>query len=325
MKAVLLSGFGGTDKLSLGEAKPPDLKAGMLRLRVRASGLNRADIVQRMGKYPPPPGESELLGLEVAGEVTELAPDVRGWKPGARVMALLAGGGYAEEVAVDAGLVMPIPEGLSFEEAAAIPEVFLTAHHNLYTLAEVKPGERALIHAGASGVGTAAIQLLKTSGAQPFVTVGGPEKVAACRALGAVAIDYKTEDFAEVLAKETAAHGVDVILDPVGASHWEKNFKSLAIGARWVFIGTMSGAEVPLNLWGLMRKRARLIGSTLRSLPLAEKREVVRRFRESFLPRFADRSLKPIVDKVYAAAQVREAHEHMEANRNIGKIILKWD
>lgn len=324
VSAILLPRFGEISNLEFGEIDRPKLAPNQVRIRVHASGLNRADLVQRRGHYPPPPGESEILGLEVAGEIAEVGAEARGWKIGDRAMALLAGGGYAQEAVVDAALAMPIPRAFSFEQAAAIPEVFLTAHHNLFTMAGVQVGETALIHAGASGVGTAGIQLLKVFGAQAIVTAGGAEKCAACRALGAIAIDYKSEDFAESVKRETGGRGVNVILDPVGASHFEKNTACLSLGARWVFIGTMGGTKAELDLRALMGKRARLIGSTLRALPLAEKRAVVERFRTQFLAKFDSGELKPIVDQVFPAREVRAAHEHMEANRNVGKIILTW-
>ena len=318
MRAILCAGAGGIETLSLGEAPRPAVQAGQVRIRVRASGLNRADIVQRKGHYPPPPGESELLGLEVAGEIAE------GPNQGQRVMALLAGGGYAEEVCVDAGLVMPIPEGMSFAQGAAIPEVFLTAHHNLFTLGLATRDSTVLIHAGASGVGTAGIQLLRAIGARVLVTVGSEEKADAVRELGAEPILYKQESFAAGVKRLTEGRGVDVLLDPVGASHFDDGIASLATGARWVFIGTMGGTEVKLDIRKVMRLRAKLIGSTLRALPLAQKRQVVVRFREQFLAKFSSGELKPIVDKTYPASEVRAAHARMEANENIGKIILEW-
>jgi putative PIG3 family NAD(P)H quinone oxidoreductase len=325
MKAIVLKAPGDATQLALGEVPPPELKTGQLRIRVRASGVNRADIVQRKGFYPPPSGESEILGLEVAGEVAEVATDVRGWRVGDRAMALLAGGGYAEEVCVDAGLVMPIPEQLSFVDAAAIPEVFITAHHNLFFLGGARAGDAVLIHAGASGVGTAGIQLLKRLGARSFVTVGTAEKAAACERLGARAILYKSQDFSQIILDETSGRGVTVLLDPVGAGHWEKNWKSLTPGARWIVIGTMAGKDVPLDLSALLRRRVQLIGSTLRGLPLAEKRQAVERFRDQFLAQFESGDLRPIVDEVFAQTAVVSAHVRMESNQNTGKIILRWD
>jgi putative PIG3 family NAD(P)H quinone oxidoreductase len=324
MKAILVSQPGDASCLSTGEVPAPSLGAGQVRVRVRASGVNRADIVQREGKYPPPPGESEILGLEIAGEILEVGRAVTGWRVGDRVIALVAGGGYAEEVCVDSGLVMRLPERLKPTEGAAIPEAFLTAYQNLYLLAGAERGGVALIHAGASGVGTAAIQLLRETGIRVFCTVGTAAKAEACRRLGAEAIVYREKDFAEVVRRETQSRGVDIILDPIGSSYWQKNFACLALGARWIFIATLTGREVALDLGKLMQRRAHLIGSTLRSLPLDHKRRIVARFQNEFLPRLESGALQPIVDRVFPAAQVREAHGYMEENRNIGKIVLEW-
>lgn len=324
MQAILCSGHGDVSVLSLGEADLPALRTGQVRIRVRASGVNRADLLQRAGKYPPPAGESEILGLEVAGDVLETAADVTTWKPGDRVMALVAGGGYAEEVCVDAGLVMPLPARLSYRQGAAIPEAFITAYLNLFLLGDAQPGMSALIHAGASGVGTAALQLLRLSGVRTFATVGSDDKAQLVTQLGARAVRYRTEDFGAIIRDELGGSGVDLILDPVGASYLAGNVKSLGLEGRLVLIATMSGREGTLDLGLVLAKRLQIIGSTLRSLPLERKRRIIDGFQEQFLGAFEARRLQPVIDQVYPAADVRSAHARMEANQNLGKILLQW-
>ena len=322
MRAMIYDGFGDSSVIKLKDVPSPELKLNQIRIRVRASGLNRADIVQRKGLYPSQPGESTIPGLEASGEVSE--PGESTFRVGDRVMALLGGGGYGEEICVDAGSVLPLPERYSFTEGAAIMEVFLTAHHNLFYLGGVAAGNCALIHAGGSGVGTAGIQLLNDSGVKTFVTVSSPAKAAACERLGATAIDYKSESFAQVILAATDQKGVNVILDPVGGSYLEANLKCLAIKGRLILIGLMGGAEINFNLRPLMQKRAQLIGSMLRILPLEEKREIVGRFKSAFYGKLAAGEIKPIVDSVYPATQAADAQRHMEENRNIGKIVLEW-
>jgi tumor protein p53-inducible protein 3 len=298
--------------------------SGQIRIRVHCSGVNRADTLQRQGRYAPPAGESEILGLEVAGEVMEVSPQVDSFRPGERVMALLAGGGYAEEVCVDAGLALPVPASFGYPEAAAIPEAFLTAHHNLFYLGEAKPEQAALVHAGASGVGTAAIQLLRNSSVKVFVTAGSEEKAAFCETLGAIAILYKKENFGTRLAKETNGRGVNVILDPVGANYLGDNLNSLGEGGRLVLIGLMGGKDSKIDLSLVLRRRIRIIGSTLRPLPLLEKTSAVERFYTQGFSGFEQRKLKPIIDSIFPANEAGKAHERMEANLNTGKIVLQW-
>jgi len=324
MRAILYSTPGDVSVLSVGTTTRPPLPAGQVRIRVRASGVNRADLLQRTGKYPPPPGESEILGLEVAGDILESAADVTGWTLGDRVMALVAGGGYAEEVCVDAGLVMPLPARLSYAEGAAIPETFITAYLNLFILGEARPGMSAVIHAGASGVGTAALQLLRQIGVRTFATVGSDEKAEAVAKLGAKAIRYRSEDFLTVIRDELQGAGVQLILDPVGASYLAGNVKSLSLEGRLILIATMSGREGPLDLGLLLAKRLRIIGSTLRSLPLDRKRRAVAEFQQQFLEDLNSGSIQPVMDQVFPASAVREAHARMESNQNIGKIVLQW-
>lgn len=323
MRAVLVEAPGGADQLRLGEAPRPEPGAGELRVRVRATALNRADLLQRQGQYPPPPGASEILGLEAAGVIEAVGEGVDAGRVGARVMALLPGGGYAEYVTVPARMAMPIPENLTFEEAAAVPEVFLTAYQALHWLGAVEAGQRVLVHAGASGVGTAAIQLARAAGATVYVTASAP-KHDACLALGAeAAIDYRTEDFAERIADLTGGAGVHVILDFIGASYFEQNITALGTDGRLVLLAMMGGTTVDeVNLAHLFRKRIHLITTTLRSRSVAYKIRLTEAFAVDALPRFQTGALHPVIDSVRDWTEVREAHRHMEANRNVGKIVL---
>lgn len=291
-------------------------------INIHAAALNRADLAQRAGNYPPPPGASDILGLEMAGTITALGAEVSGWQVGDRVCALLPGGGYAEKVNVPAQLLLPLPEDWSFEQGAALPEVFLTAYVNLFMEADLQAGETVLIHGGASGVGTAAIQLAHQAGCRVFTTAGTDDKVAYCRQLGAdLAINYKEEDFVERILAE--ADGVDVILDMVGANYLESNIRLLKLRGRLVFIATMGGGRAEIDIWRLMGRRLRLIGSVLRARPVAEKIEIKERFMAQFWKKFLDGTLNPIIDSVYPVAQAEQAHAHMQQNQNIGKIILK--
>ena len=324
MKAIVYRGAGDASVIALDEAAAPDLQAGQIRISVRASGVNRADLGQRRGVYPPPPGESPIPGLAAAGVVTETGAGARRFKTGDRVMALLGGGGYAEEVCVDEGLCLPLPGSLSFEQGAAIPEAFVTAYLNLFDLAGVRAGMSALVHAGASGVGTSAIQLLREAGVRAFATVGSLEKADLCRKLGASAIDYKREDFSGAVLKGTRDRGVDAILDPVGASNLDADFKCLAVGGTLVLIGTMGGKDGTFDLSQLMRKRHRMIGSTLRGLPLAEKAAAVERFRSGFFELLVSGKIAPVMDRIFPFSEARQAQERMESNLNSGKIVLTW-
>jgi putative PIG3 family NAD(P)H quinone oxidoreductase len=324
MKAIIYRGAGDESVIALEEVARPSLRANQIRISVRASGVNRADLSQRQGHYPPPSGESEIPGMEVSGVVAEAGADAKRFKIGERVMALLGGGGYAEEVCVDEGLVLRLPDNLSFEQGAAIPEAFVTAHHNLIHLAGVGKGQSALIHAGASGVGTAAIQIVRALGAAAYATAGSPEKVALCRTLGADAFDYKRADFGEAVLKATGGRGVDAILDPVGASNLDADFKCLGVGGTVVLIGTMGGKDAKVDLGLLMRKRHRLIGSTLRGLPLNQKIAALERFGSGFLQLLAAGKIAPVMDRTFSAAEARQAQERMGANLNSGKIVLSW-
>ena len=323
MKAIAIEGQGKDARLVPGDAPRPELRAGELRIAVAATAVNRADLMQRRGLYPPPPGASPILGLECAGRVLELGPGATGFAVGDRVMALLAGGGYAEEACVDAGSVMPVPAQLSLVEAAAIPEVFLTCHLNLFQLAQVPAGGSALVHGGGSGIGTAAIQLLREAGVRSIVTAGSAEKCARCLELGAdAALDYSKGPFAPAVLEQTGGAGVDVALDSIGAPYLEQHLACLRVGGRLVLIGLMGGAKAELNLAMLLMKRLSIIGSTLRTRPVAEKAEIVRGFRARFGEALERGRLRPIVDRVMPLAEAQAAHDRVESSAHFGKVVL---
>jgi putative PIG3 family NAD(P)H quinone oxidoreductase len=322
MKATLIAADGSGD-LSWGDA--PSLSPGphQVLVEVHATAVNRADLLQRRGFYPPPPGESEILGLEAAGVVASVGPQVTKVKVGDRVCCLLAGGGYAEQIVVHEAMALPIPTGLDFAQAAAIPEAFYTAFVNIVQEASLATGERVLIHAGASGVGTAAIQLVKARGAVAYVTAGSDDKLARCRALGAdEAINYKTESFAERIAALTQGQGVDVILDCVGGSYLEGNVGALRSQGRLVIIGLMGGTKADINLGLVVSRRLRVIGSVLRTRSLAEKLAITDAFKAEVLPLFASGKMKPIVDATYPITDAAAAHDYVAANKNFGKVVL---
>ncbi|HEX8170202.1 MAG TPA: NAD(P)H-quinone oxidoreductase [Thermoanaerobaculia bacterium] len=315
MRAILVT---PDHSLVLSDAPRPLLGENDLRIAVRATSVNRADLLQRVGRYPPPPGASEILGLECAGVVSEVGANVRGWREGERAMALLPGGGYAEEVTVHAGSAMHVPDALSDEEAAAIPEVFLTAFLNLFLLANVRAGETALIHGGGSGVGTAATTLCKLAGVRVIVTAGSDEKCARCLEHGAdVAINYRDEDFVK------KARGANVILDHIGARYIAQDLEALAAGGRIVIIGSMGGQRTAdLDVTSLLMKRAQLIGSTLRARPVEEKAEIVRAFLTRFGGDLEAGRIRPVIHQVLPLADAAEAHRLMEASEHFGKIGL---
>jgi putative PIG3 family NAD(P)H quinone oxidoreductase len=324
LKAIVFDAPGDESVLRLAEVPSPEIAPGCLRLRVIASAVNRADLTQRQGFYPPPPGASPILGLECAGEVVEIGAGVSGWRVGDRAMALLAGGGYAEQVVVHAGSALRVPAGLDLERAAALPEVFLTVFLNVFQLGGLQPGGTALVHGGGSGIGTAAIQLVKQAGARILVTAGSDEKCARCLELGAdVAVNYRSGDFAKAALEATGGRGVDVVLDSIGAAYLESNLRSLAVGGRLVLIGLMGGAKAEISLATLLMRRLSVVGSTLRARPVEEKAEIVR----GFLARFGDAlergAIGPIVDRVLPLAQAAEAHRAMKASEHFGKIVLR--
>lgn len=290
---------------------------------VKASAVNRADLMQALGAYPPPPGASHILGLEMAGVIAAVGQNVTDWQIGDSVCALLAGGGYAEQVAVPSGMLLPIPDGWDFAQAAAVPEVWYTAFVNLFMEGGLQAGETVLIHAGASGVGTAAIQLAREAGATVIVTAGADHKLESCRQLGAaLAINYKEQDFlAEVMAF-TENKGVHLILDPVGASYLDKNLQALTRLGRLVHIGLLSGSKAEINLGLVLGKRLHLLGSTLRSRSTAEKIEITQQFKNRFWAQLVDGTLQPIVDTTFPMPAAEEAHAYVRQNRNTGKVIL---
>ncbi len=324
MRAILFDRPGDESVLYLGDAPAPALDADGLRIRVSATAVNRADLLQRQGLYAPPRGASPILGLECAGEVMEVGASARGWQPGERVMALLPGGGYAEEAVAHVGAAMRVPAGLSDQEAGAFPEVFLTAFLNIFMLGELPAGGSVLVHGGGSGIGTAAISLCKAAGSRIVVTAGSAEKCERCLAHGAdVAINYRDGDFAAAVREATGGAGVDVVLDSIGAPYLASNLGALATGGRLVLIGLMGGARGEIDLAALLQKRQRVIGSTLRARSHAEKADIV----AAFLARFGDAlvagRLRPVLDRVLPLADAGEAHRVMKASEHFGKIGLR--
>lgn len=326
MKAVLMEGFGGVEVLKIGEVERPTAGEGQVLVKVFATSINRPDLVQREGKYPPPPGDSEILGLEVAGVIEELGDGVSGWQVGQRVMSLVGGGGYAEYAVAYANHLMPIPDSMTFEEAACVCESYITAFLNVFIIGEFKDKQTAILHGGGGGVNTAAIQLCKalTPDSKLIVTVS-PEKLERVLQIGAdFLINYKeTPDFTEVVKEYTNKKGVDLILDHIGAKYLAPNMNSLAYKGKLVIIGVTSGIKAELNLALMMVKRQQIIGSVLRSRPVAEKGDIIAEFTRRALPRFADRTIVPIIEKVFTIDQVVDAHKMMEADKHFGKIVLK--
>jgi putative PIG3 family NAD(P)H quinone oxidoreductase len=324
MRAVTLAEFGGPENLQIASVADPTFTDTQVLVEVYAAALNRADLLQRRGKYPPPPGESEILGLECAGVVVARGANVTHVNVGDRVMSLLAGGGYAEWVAIDARMAIPIPGSLSFVEAAAIPEGFLTAREALFSVGKLQPKDAVLIHAAAGGVGSAAVQLAKVNGSTVFATAGSEQKLRFVESIGAkFAINYKTSDFASVIKDATGGSGVHVVLDCIGASYWEQHARCMADGGRCVVIGVMGGAQTTVNFSQLLFRRLQLVGLVMRTRPLLDKIAMTQRFIRESLPLLASGHLKPVIDRVYDLASVSEAHRRMESNENVGKIILK--
>ena len=319
MKAILAA----DGELAWGAAEEPLLGPGQVRIDNYATAVNRADLAQRAGRYPPPPGASPILGLECAGIVTAVGEGVSRVVPGDAVCALLAGGGYAETVVAPAGQVLRKPAGLSFVEAAALPEAFATAYLNLFMEAKLANGERVVLHAGASGVGTAAIQMCKAFGNPAFVTAGSADKITRCTALGADAgCNRHAGSFAPALADWTAGQGADVILDPVGGAYLADNLKSLAVDGRLVLIGLLGGATASLPLGLMMTKRLRIIGSTLRSRTIAAKATVMDALKAHVWPLLESGTIKPTVDRVFPITRTAEAHRLILSDQTFGKVVL---
>jgi putative PIG3 family NAD(P)H quinone oxidoreductase len=326
MRAITFETPGGPEVLRLAEVPDPVPGPEQLLVRVRASALNRADTLQRRGQYPPPPGESDILGLELAGEVEVVGAATPGFAPGDRVFGLVGGGGYAEKALLDSRMAMPIPADWSFVEAAAVPEVFFTANETLFTLGQLTSGETVLIHAGASGVGTAGIQMARHIGARVLITAGSAEKVARTIALGAEAgINYKENDFAAQVQALTNKAGVELIQDFIGAAYWQRNLQCLKAGGRLVLVGLMGGAKVEADLGLILRKRLQIIGSVMRSQSRAEKIAITQRFRQRWLPVLTSGAIRPVIDRSFPLAEAAAAHRYMEENRNVGKIMLVMD
>ena len=310
--------------MTIGEVPTPTPEADEVRVQVHATALNRADTFQRRGHYSPPDGASSIMGLEMAGIVQEAGSGVTDWHEGDRVFSLLAGGGYAEQVVVHKDLLMALPPGLSMREAAAIPEVFLTAYQALHWLGGLQSGHDTLIHAGASGVGTAAIQLTREASARPYITASAP-KHDLCRDLGAAAtIDYESEDFAARVDDLTEGEGVDIVLDFIGAPYFHQNVEALSVDGRIVQLATLGGSTVAeVSLRALMAKRIQLLTSTLRDRSLDYKVQLTRAFAGDVVPKFADGPLRPVIDSTYDWTEVADAHRRMENNENAGKIVLQ--
>jgi putative PIG3 family NAD(P)H quinone oxidoreductase len=324
MRAVVMSAPGGPQVLSWG--KVPDVRPGPgeVVVDVVATAVNRADLRQREGFYPPPPGASDILGLECSGRISAVGADVHGWAVGDEVCALLAGGGYAEQVAVPAVQLLPVPPGVSLLEAAALPEVCSTVWSTVFMLGRLAPGESILVHGGGSGIGTTAIQLAARHGARVFTTAGSAEKLERCRELGAeVLIDYHAEDFVERVREETGGRGVDMVLDHIGADYLSRNLDALAVGGRQVSIGIQSGNRAELNLGALLTKRLSIMGATLRARPPAEKGAIIDAVQANVWPRIAREEFRVVVDRVLDISDVAEAHRVVTASEHVGKVLLQ--
>lgn len=324
MRYIEMTEPGSADVMQLSECDTPTPGPGQVLIKVHAAGINRLDIVQRQGNYPPPPGASEILGLEIAGDIAAVADDVTTLQPGDAVCALMAGGGYAEYAVADASLCLPIPGNLSYSEAAAIPETFFTVWSNIVDRARLKAGEAFLVHGGSSGIGTIAIQLAKALGAKVFTTAGSAEKCQVCTELGAdLAINYKEADFVEQIENATDGIGVNVILDMVLGNYMQKNMQAAAVEGRIVIIAGLKGYVNEINMLPIMLKRLIVTGSTLRSREIAFKADIANKLQKHVWPWLESGQVKPIVYKEFALADATAAHKLMENSNHIGKIILK--
>ena len=323
MRAVVLRSHGGPDVLQFEDVASPIIGEQDILVTVAATALNRADLLQRMGFYPNPfPSGPEIPGLEFAGTVAAIGEKVTAWSIGDRVMGITSGGAYAEQLSIHERQAMAVPSGMSLHDAAGIPEVFITAWDALVVQGGLTSGRWAMVHAGASGVGTAAIQICKAIGARIVVTCSGG-KVEACRTLGAdVVVDYGTQDFVAEVAAATGGAGVDVILDVIGGDYVERNIASLAVKGHIIQVGVMAGKPAPFNVGLLLGKRASITGTVLRARPLEEKIAISQRFASEMLPLFSTGQLKPVIDSVYAFADIASAHEYMATNGNVGKIVI---
>ena len=325
MRAVIITQLGGPEVLEIQNIEIPEPAGDQVRVRVRASSINRADLLQRAGGYPAPPGSpSNIPGLEFAGEVDAVGPLARTWKPGQRVMGLAGGGAHAEYILTHEGLLVEIPQNLDFVQAAAVSEVFMTAHDALFTQAGLQMGERVLIHAAGSGVGTAAIQLAHAAGATTFGTSRTPRKLELAKELG-LDVGLSNQNFASEVTRLTKGEGVHVVLDFIGAPYLEQNLHALAAWGRIVYLATMGGVQANLNLGLLMGKRVSIRGVTMRTRTLEEKLAVTRRFATGVLPLLASGKVKPVIEQVFSLEEIGAAHQAMEENRNFGKLIVRVD
>jgi putative PIG3 family NAD(P)H quinone oxidoreductase len=324
MKQIEISRPGGPEVLVLADGPEPKIAGGEVLIRVHAAGVNRADLMQRQGHYPPPPGASPLLGMEVSGEIAAVAGDVSTWKVGDRVCALLAGGGYAEFAAAPAPQCLPLPANISFVEGAAVPEAFFTVWTNVFERGRLQSGEWFLVHGGASGIGTTAIQLAKNFGAPVIATAGTDEKCRACEALGAdAAINYRAADFVAEASRLTGGKGVDVILDIIGGSYTPRNIAALAVEGRLVQIGLQEGSSVQIDLRPVMMRRLTLTGSTLRGRTVAQKGDIARALHEHVWPLLESGRVRPVIDREFPLADAAAAHRYLESGEHIGKVVLK--
>jgi len=322
MRAITIPRFGGPDVLTLTEVEQPPRGPTDIVIQVAAAGLNHADLAQREGHYPPPPGAPDWPGMEVSGTVIETGDAVSRWRVGDRVCALVPGGGYAERVVADEGLLLAVPDAVDLVEAAGIPEAACTVFANVYLTAGLKPGQSLLVHGGTSGIGSMAIQLARALGNPVFATAGSTAKVAFCAELGALGINYRDEDFAEAVARETDGNGVDVVLDIVGGDYLERNLESIRVGGAVVIIANQSGSRGSFDINRLMRRRGRIIASTLRARPLAERVAIIAAVQQTVMPLFASGAVRPIVDRVYPLADAADAHRRMETSEHVGKLLL---
>ena len=323
MNVVEIAAPGGPEQLRPGKRPVPKRGEGEVLIRVAAAGVNRPDVMQRQGRYPPPPGASDLPGLEVAGEIVEIGAEISGLALGDKVTALLPGGGYAEYAVASAVLCLPVPDGLSMVEAAAIPETYFTVWTNLFERGGCKAGDTVLIHGGTSGIGTTAIQLAHAWGARVYATAGSAEKVKACERLGAVrGINYKTEDFVEVIKQETGGKGVNIVLDMVAGSYAERNIDSTALEGRIVVISLLGGSRAEINIGKILMKRLTLTGSTLRSRTVEQKAAVAAGVLQNVWPILRAGRARPVIHATFPLAQASEAHSLMESSNHIGKIVL---
>ena len=324
MTAIAIRSPGGPEVLVPEERPLPALGASDILVRVRAAGVNRPDVMQRKGQYPPPPGAPDIPGLEIAGEVVAAGDKAKRWKIGDRVCALVAGGGYAQYCLTDEATALPVPKGFSFVEAAALPETFMTVWHNVFERGGLKARETLLIHGGSSGIGTTAIMLAKQFGAKVIVTAGSPEKCRACVKLGAdVAIDYNKEDFVAATKKATGGNGAELILDMIGGDYVDRNFEAAAVEGRVVQIATQKGPKVTIDLRRLMLKRLTHTGSTLRARPVEDKAAIARALEQRVWPLLESGKVRPVIDSTYPLERAADAHARMETSLHIGKIVLE--